>query len=258
MDSLSERQIAQAEQHIAFEGTLQYMKWVETSAHGFKITLQLGSRHGLDSFDGVMTVRSKRGGQRYMAIIQPYWQPDGPGTPEKPDASQQFIDEWQFAGRGWSESAGAHIAVCLMDRAAIASWKLRKAADQITDDSGPRQYYVMLLELDDDETIVNQEKRERVVRAEDAPGGPRSKKVARLCDDPDFQEWLSGDSIYASLEVPLRYCGQPKLADKLIKRICGIDSKRHFDVGANADKNFETFENQFNRPFIKAMSRRQC
>lgn len=250
MNELTDRQIAMAEEHIAFEGTVKYMKWQETSAHGFKITLQLESRHELDPFDGVMTIRAKRGGQRYMAICQPYWQPDGIGTPQQPDASQQFVDEWQFAGRGWSESGGAHIAVVIMDRAAIARWKLRTAADQITDDSEPRRYYVMLLELDDDETIINQEKRRRVIPDEEQPGGARSKHVARLCQDKDFQHWLNIESIYQNPDDDHDF-SDPKVCDAVIKRVCGIDSKRYFDVGPYADVRWKMFEDQFNRPFLR-------
>jgi len=251
-DELNERQIAQAEQHIAFEGKLGFEKWIDTSAFGFKITFSLEGRHQLDAFDGVMSYRAKRGGQRYMAICQPYWQPDGPGTPKKADASQQFVDEWQFAGRGWSESGGAHIAIMVAERRSIGVWKLRKAGDQMTDDTGPRHYYVMLLELDDDETIVNQTKRERVVAPAERPGGPRSKAVARLLLADDFGEWLDQRSIYA-----VGYAQTTAQRDETIKKVCAITSKREFDNGTSADAHWEIWETQFHRPFIQAMQRRE-
>ena len=251
MSALTEHQIAQVEQHIAFEGTVTFDKWIDTSAHGFKITLGLQSRADLDAFDGVMTYRKKRGGQRYMAICQPHWQPDGPGTPLKPDASQQFIDEWHFAGRGWNESSGAHIAVMVGDSSSIASWKLRTAGDQLTDDSGPRKYYVMLLELNDDEQIINQEKRTRVVAPPPPKGGPRSKAVARLIQDLDFRQWLNWDSIH---NVGPQGDRDAKGRDAYVKQIIGIASKVELDNG-NEDA-WRKWEIQFKTPFLKWTQRR--
>ena len=253
LDELSERQIAMAEEHVAFEGKLGFEKWIDTSAYGFKITLSLEGRHQLDAFDGVMSYRAKRGGHRYMAICQPYWQPDGPGTPKKPDDSQQFVDEWQFAGRGWSESKGAHIAVMVADRQAISRWKLRTAGDQVTDDTGPRHYYVMLLELDDDETIVNQAKRERVVAPPTPKGGPRSKAVARMLQDPDFANWMDNHSIHSDYLGPHDRTLEQR--DGMMKAKCGIKSKIEFDNGN--EEAWQAWETQFHRPFIQYMQRRE-
>lgn len=244
----TDRELAMAEQHVAYDGHVTLRNWIDSSAHGFKLVLDLESRAELDHFDGVMAYRKKRGGQRYMAIIQPYWYPDGVG---KPDASRQFVQEWLFAGRGWSESKGAHIAVLVRAASEIDYWKINSTTeDQATDDDRISRYYVMLLELEDDETIVNQEKRERVIPMEEKKGGPKSKAVAQLLSDRDFVEWLSW-SIYSRLDDPDRY-EDPANVDQLIKQVCRIESKKQFDL--EPDK-WELFENQFHRPFIHHMRR---
>lgn len=243
-----------AEQSIAFEGVISFEKWQDTSARGFKITFGLASRNDLNYFDGVMSIRGRRGGQRYNAIVQPYWRPDGPGTPAEADHAAQFVEEWHFAGRGWSESAGAHLAIVIHDPAAIAGWRMRKTVDQLTDadEADLCQCYVMLQEIDDDELIVNQARRKVVQQVE--KGGARSKKVARMCQDHEFQLWLNRHSIYADPEDPELYT-DPAAADHLIKRVCGIESKRFFDVGPHADTRWRMFDNQFNRPFVQWLAR---
>jgi hypothetical protein len=243
---LTALQIAQAEDHIAYEGVVELRKWIDTSAQGFKLTLGLSNRNQLDQFDGVMSMRKSRGGQRYHAIIQPYWTTS---TGErKPDSSQMVQQEWQFAGRGWSEGSGAHIAIHIGDREPIIWWRQKKCADQVEAEARGGIYYIMLLELDDDETIVNQEKRDRVIPPELPKGGPRSKAVARTILDPEFGLWLNKRSLYRALEDPCRY-DLPAKRDALVKRTCGMASKVELDNGNEAA--WQMWELQFLRPFIQ-------
>ncbi len=233
------------EDHIAFEGVLELKKWQDTSGHGFKVTLGLQNRAMLDFFDGVMTMRKSRGGQRYHAIIQPYWT-DNHGE-RKPDASQQQEQEWQFCGRGWAESQGAHIAIHLADRESIAWWRMKKTADQVEAEHKGNIYFVMLLELDDDETIINQRKRGMMVPPPPPKGGPRSKFVARTMQDSDFCLWLNGHSIYAQKGVD-RTTSQ---IDALVKQVCKFSSKIELDNGN--EKAWTDWEQHFHKPFLHYM-----
>lgn len=248
MTELTQQQIDQAESHIAYEGTVEFKKWIDTSAHGFKVTLGLESRAELDAFDGVMTMRRKRGGQRYHAIVQPYWYPDGKNTPGEPDPSQQFQEEWQFAGRGWAETQGAHIAIHIGDRSAIAHWRLRTAADQVEAEVGGSKYYILLMELDDDETIINQTKRARAIEEPPPKGGARSRQVARLILDPDFAQWLHERSAYKN-DAKLQELGD----DAYVKMAIGCQSKIELDHGN--ERAWELWERQFHGPFIRSMGR---
>ena len=250
MNQPSEKMLEYAEQHVAYDGNVDLTKWVDTSQWGFKITLGLSNRAQLDFFDGVMTMRKNRGGQRYQAVIAPFvTTADGERSPDMDDLTQQ---EWQFCGRGWSESKGAHIALHIGDIEAIEFWRGQTASDQVESKRGA-MFYVLLLELEDDETIVNQQKRDRVVPVKDQHGGPRSRKVGMMLSDPDFQEFLK-HSIYASNEDPFIF-DDPKKVDQLIKRVCAIESKKQFDVGVSAESHWEIFETQFQRPFIQYMQR---
>jgi len=245
---LSQHQIEEAERHIAYEGNVDLVKWIDTSSHGFKITLGLSNRNQLDFFDGVMTMRKSRGGQRYHAILQPYVTDIDHGR--HPDPESQVQQEWQFCGRGWSESSGAHIAVHIGDRTTIAYWRQQKAGDQVEAEKRGQLFYVMLLELQDDETIVNQEFRSRVVEPPAPKGGPRSKAVARLIADPEFAQWMN----YASIHN----CGPQgsrdvKERDAYVKFTIGIGSKIELDNGNESA--WQAWETQFHRPFIQYMQR---
>lgn len=247
----TEYELQHAEQHVAYEGVVDLRKWIDTSAHGFKITLGLSGRDQLDAFDGVMTMRRSRGGQRYHAIIQPYSMVHSGES--KPDADQQRQQEWQFAGRGWSESAGAHIAVHLGDAEAIAYWRAQRAGDQVEAEERGKCFYIMLLELDDNEEIVHQQRRERAVVPR-LVGGPRSKAVAMMLQDPDFLTWLSDHSLHRQLIDCLGDHRQfnAQAADQFMKTVCGIESKREFD---HSERAWVSWETQFHRPFIQWLQR---
>jgi len=248
---LTDMDVARIEDHIAFEGNVELKKWIDTSAHGFKITLSLENRQRLDSFDGVMAMRKSRGGQRYQAIVTPYWVNIDHGR--QPDETQAFVQEWQFCGRGWSESGGAHIAVHLGDSDAIQWWRMKKAADQVEAGERGSEYLIMLLELDDDETIVNQTKRQVAIAPPPDKGGPRSKHVARMIQDPEFGLWLTRYSLYASHEEPYKY-DLTANRDALVKRVCGMVSKVELDNGNETA--WQKWDSQFKTPFIKWSQRR--
>ena len=49
---LSQQQIENIENYIAFEGLVELLHWEDTSGYGFKVKLGLDDRAKLDPFDG--------------------------------------------------------------------------------------------------------------------------------------------------------------------------------------------------------------
>ena len=233
---LSQQQIENIENYIAFEGLVELLHWEDTSGYGFKVKLGLDDRAKLDPFDGTMKRRKHRGGQRYHCIFYG-------------DNQDQWQMEAQFCGRGWAESAGAHVALHFPHLSDQAWWRMQTAKDQIEKELHGEQWTVMLLEIGDDEIIIDQTARER---AERPVGGPRSKAVAMMLQDLDFCVWLNMKSIYAT--QPMSY-DTFETADALMKKVCGIASKVELDNGN--EEAWKIWETQFKAPFIRHLGKRQ-
>lgn len=226
------------EDHIAYEGRTELIKWIDTSSHGFKITLGLKDRAELDYFDGVMTMRKNRGGQRYQAMIT-----------VRDELTQH---EMQFCGRGWSESGGAHAALHIPHLEDQAFWRQLVSRDQVEKGKHGETIDIMLMELDDDEEIVNQAKRarQRGILDPQPKGGPRSKAVAILSQDPEFVSWLKNRSIYKN---NLRKIANSAGRDVFIKEIIGVESRVELDNGN--EEAWQRWESSFHRPFLQWMQR---
>lgn len=232
---LSQSQIEKAEDHIAYEGQVELLHWQDTSGHGFKIQLGLSDRGQLDYFDGVMSMRKSRGGQRYHVI-----------TPER-----QF--EAQFCGRGWAETKGAHIALHIGELDTIQWLRMQTAKDQLEKEESGELWHLIMMELDDDHTIINQARRALVHGVVDPvpKGGPRSKNVAMLLQDRDFAMWFDHRSIYNPGRRDLTFDER----DRRVKQILDIDSKVQLDCDDNADELWHLFTVNIHRPFLAYMQR---
>lgn len=239
---LTQAQAQRAEDHIAYEGTVELLSWQDTSNWGFKIRLGLMDRGQLDYFEGVMNMRKSRGGQRYHCILM-----------DEGEILRQF--EAQFCGRGWSEGKGAHIALHIGELETIAFFRQETTRDQGETETPGSNYDIMMMELGDDETIVNQAKRARAAGVVDPQpkGGPRSKAVAMMLQDPDFQEWVDRRSIYAQ---GIEYRRSPLQLDELVKKIVRIESKREFDDSDVGEELWLRWETNFHRPFLHYLQRK--
>ena len=228
---LSKEQINKIEEYIAYEGAVILANWIETSAHGFKVQLSLSSRAELDPFDKTMKRSKKRGGQRYQMILQ---------------GDQPIQMEALFCGRGWSETKGAHIALHIPDIDDQRFFRGLNTIDQ-GDVESAVWWNIMLLEVGEDEIIINQKRRDK---ADPVPvGGPRSKAVAILLQDPDFALWMDRKSIHADT-------GETRTVDQrdsVVKNRCGFKSKVELDNGN--EQAWQLWERQFHGPFIKWMGR---
>lgn len=228
MKELDLTTVERIERFIVFEGAVELLHWEDTSQWGFKIKLRLESRAELDHFDKTMKRSKKRGGQRYHCIF--YEGIDGQA-------------EAQFCGRGWAETQGAHIALHIPDLDAQLWFRGYKTRDQGEKEIAGQQFSLILMEIDDNEQIIDQTGREKV---EIQLGGPKSKAVARLIRDRDFNEWLRGKSVWA-IQVPAG--ADDNVIDRFVKKICGIKSKVEFDHGNTTA--WALWERQFHTPFIQ-------
>ncbi len=226
---LSQEQVEKIEEYIAFEGRVELLHWEETSQWGFKVKLGLASRAALDAFDKTMKRSKKRGGQRYHAIFENV-------TPKTVEA--------MFCGRGWAESKGAHIALHIPDSKDQQWFRFHKTDDQ---EGECQSWNIMLLEVAEDETIINQKKRDKAYSV--PVGGPRSKAVAMLLQDADFIVWLDTVSVHNQNDSFRTFDGR----DALVKNRIGIKSKIELDNGN--DQAWTLWEQQFHRPFIQWMQR---
>lgn len=243
---LTAAQARRAEDHIAYEGVVELLSWQDTSNWGFKIRLGLMDRGQLDYFDGVMTMRKSRGGQRYHCILM-----------DEGEILRQF--EAQFCGRGWSEGKGAHIALHIGELETITFFRNETTRDQGETETPGSNYDIMMMELGDDEAIVNQAKRARAAGVVDPQpkGGPRSKAVAMMLQDFEFLHWLSHRSIWAVCDDTFhRIEYNPITADELVKKKLRITSKKELDLSADSDELWEAWENQFHRPFLHYLQRK--
>ncbi len=228
--------IERIERFIVFESKVWLNSWIDTSNHGFKITLGLKSRAELDYFDNTMKRSKRRGGQRYHMIL----------TPAIGDIEEVMQQEAMFCGRGWNETKGAHLALHFPGLSDQHWWRNQKTRDQEGECS---TWNIILMEVGDDEIIIDQTLRDK---AEQQPvGGPRSKAVAMLLQDGGFSCWLDLHSLHSKQGIDGLVQRTFEQRDALMKAVCGISSKIEFDN--NGDAAWEIWENQFHRPFIQYM-----
>ena len=228
MKELDLTTVERIERFIVFEGKVELLHWEDTSQWGFKIRLGLESRADLDPFDKTMKRSKKRGGQRYHCILYG-------------EFNRQF--EAQFCGRGWAETAGAHVALHVPDHQDQLWFREAKTRDQGEKEVPGRGYDLMLMEIGDDEVLIDQTRREK---AEAPIGGPRSKAVAMLLQDDDFGRWVQDKSLWSHRSI--------YDLDALIKEVCGMKSKVELDNGNEAA--WEQWNVQFHRPYIQWLQRR--
>lgn len=232
--------IERIERFIVFESKVELLHWEDTSQWGFKIKLALASRAELDSFDKTMKRSKKRGGQRYHCILYG-------------EFNRQF--EAQFCGRGWAESVGAHVALHVPDLDDQVWFRECPTRDQGEKELAGRAFDIMLMEMGDDEIIIDQTQRDMVAQVE-AVGGPRSKAVAMMLQDMEFQSWLERHSVHGGTGFGKpKFIGYFDAANEKMKAVCGIESKIEFDNGN--EEAWAIWESQFHRPFIQHMQRGQ-
>lgn len=97
------------------------------------------------------------------------------------------------------------------------------------------RFMMVLVELQDDDTPIDQTKRERLEEAE--KGGPVSKNAGILCNDPDFQD-------YVSIQ-PGNYTHDEMGAADFVREHCNISSRAQLDHQPQAARRYEIMKAGF-------------
>lgn len=210
---------------IAFHELVAVKSWTNSSTRGASIKVLLPSRDSLAAFEKITRRAGKRAGQRYKAV----WQ----------DADASFsvpMDLW-FAGANWAHQDGATAKFTVSEEELVQF----QSGDLVmaNDDDQPIFYWLTLVQVDDDEKPVDQKKAEVM---DTLKGGPKSKRVALLTQQGDFQEY-----VYFRMQQPAG--PSPMLdADQWVKATCGVASKREFD---HNDSAWDLFQTRVMSPFIR-------
>ena len=214
--------------YVAFEGMVALAKWSESSRSGAKITVKLQDREALAPFEKATKRRGKRAGQRYMVVV----------SSDKGEPISDAPSELWFAGADWSHQGGASVSFTVDS---LEWWRQFQTADQGGDG---QVFHFTMVELQANDTPLDQDQADRAERANRPKGGPKSKFAAQRNQTTDFQAYVG----YRT--------GMPKerwrlvgadTCDKWVKQVCGVESKVAFDHDEDA---WNRYEKLISRPFI--------
>ncbi len=213
---------------VAFEGIVKLQKWSDSSTSGPKITFGLLDRDALAPFEKATKRRGRKSGQRYTLFLA-----DSEGQP-----MQSYPDECFLLGAQWNHSAGASVTVSF---ASVEYWRGFSTGDQ---DSTGTSFHLTLVELQTDETPIDQVSQDNFDKATKRKGGSRSKFVAQRNQAPDFQAFVGKRT-----EMPEDRWSMvgADTCDKWVKSMCGVESKVDFDYDHEA---WNRYEKLINRPFL--------
>lgn len=148
-----------------------------------------------------------------------------------------FHTEVQLADFGESAAGGAFVKVRIPDPLELEIFRGRTRASK--NKQGTR-YVMLLVELDDDETAINQDKAERLHQAEEKKGGALSKNAAMLCKDLEFLSYLAN-------RFPNKTWNELS-AKGFVLQTCQISSRRELDHNRGAAQRYKSF---VQAPFIQ-------
>lgn len=208
---------------VAFHELVAVKSWADSSSRGATIKVAIPSRDSLAIFETITRRSGKRAGQRYKAVFQSI---DG--------AIKVPMDLW-FAGANWAHQDGASVKFSL-ETSDLEFFRDGTLVMEV--DGDPVYYWLTLVQIDSDEKPIDQKKAEVM---EELKGGPRSKRVAMLCQQADFHRYVEyrGHALGENPDVS---------ADTWVKLQCGISSKREFDHNEDA---WNLFQTRVMSPFIR-------
>jgi len=220
-------QLDEAARLVAFEGQVTLAKWADSSSSGPKVTFSLLDRDALAPFEKATKRRGKRAGQRYLVILATSL---GEPMPEAPD-------ECFLMGAQWTHTAGASVTFTFES---VDYWRRFTSGDQ----GEGTKFHITLVEIQSDETPVDQVSQDVFEKATKRKGGPRSKFVAQRNQAKDFQTYVGKRT-----EMPEDrwHLVGADTCDRWVKQMCGVESKIDFDYELAA---WERYEKLINRPFL--------
>lgn len=183
-----------------------------TLRQGIKLTLQLAEEEHIEPLRQ-LPKKSKK----HSVILLMYWRVGG--------ERWRKLEVW-YLGYSISSGAGAKVRVELSDEDDFRAF-LHLGPDSSIE--------IVLAELDEDGTIVNQAQRDKLAAL---PGGPRSKAAARLCKEPLFQEFAASRG-----GVPETEAG----AADFIRARLEIESRAQLD---HDDLAYQRFKEYIQKPYM--------
>lgn len=148
-----------------------------------------------------------------------------------------FHDEVQFCGWADNHTSGPRVTFWLADGDQLSFFRA------LTTKKGGRagqRFYMTLVEIQDDERPVDQEKRRQIEEA--TRGGPLSKHAAMLCRDEAFRRWLAEMEQMDASDVT------EEIAADWIRGQCGVESRAELDHNVGAA---QKYHNLVREPFIE-------
>lgn len=206
---------------VAFQGEVELEKAVWDTDWGmyavFKLDQKPQDKNNANPFKRFTKMRKGKVGTRFGAVFT------------FSDESIGYEDEVML--KGWSDGT--------------TGWKVTlwlNANDDglhpfMTDDKG-QLYSLVLVELDDDNEVINQTKRERLTRAEARKKYPLCMLAGQFCNSEGFQEYLGARTGHTY---------GPESAAHWVREACHIESRRELDTDPQAAKRFHEM---VRKPFL--------
>lgn len=223
---------------IAWRGEVEFAGAFSDDIWGryvkFRVPQSPGDQGKANPFKTFTKARSGRVGTRFEAAIQ------GVGV----GPIQQFEYHGEVMLKGWSDSsAGWGVQFVLELEKDFHPFMGQRRPDKEAPGS---RFMVALVELDDDDTPIDQEKRERLKRAHKRGKTPQtlSNVAAMMIKHPRFGDWLS-----ETVDDSRQWTDAER--DAWVKQYLGILTKRELDVESTA-QNVDTirnFHNSIRLPF---------
>lgn len=169
----------------------------------------------------------------------------------KPEEIQQKLKEMepylalasevQFIDGAYSVGGGTWIKFFCPEKEILDKFE---GVDKHSKTKQGARYVMMLVEIQDDETPVNQQNRRRIEKEELIKGGPLSKRAGILCNDPDYLGYLILQKHIAKGEKK----AMVEAAEVYVRDMCGVTTRKLLDQDKEAARKFRVFVLE---PFIR-------
>jgi hypothetical protein len=221
---------------VAWAGELMLLeaKWSDKDGHTVKFKLVTPNEDRPNPFKAFTKRRSGRGGTRFHAALSHVGRV----------RAEAVAYNGEFMLAGWSDTSGAGYTVSFWCEAPEQGMHAFEGYRRSVD-----TFMAALVELDEDDQPVDQEKRERVEAAQ-KPEGPASPErpvqrlstvAAWMCMAEDFWAWANQQGS----DVPVI---SDDLAAGWMRKRLGVDSRRQLDQDPEVARRFHE---EIRKPFVE-------
>ena len=153
-----------------------------------------------------------------------------------------LASEVQFIDGSYSVGGGTVIKFYCPDRELLEKFE---GKDKHSKTKQGQRYVLMLVEIQDDETPINQNNKRRIEKEELIKGGPLSKRAGILCNDSDYLGYLIIHKHITKGEKK----AMVEAAEAYVRNMCGVTTRKMLDHDKQAAHKFRNFVLE---PFIRA------